>query len=80
MKVSPSKKTRKRHYKFTDLCLLSISIYGHKNNFESLNNPNHVSCVMISVLTSSVVGRGFEPRSGQTKNYKIGICSFSAQH
>jgi hypothetical protein len=35
---------------------------------------------MISVLASSVVDRGFEPRSGQTKDYKIGICSFSAKH
>jgi hypothetical protein len=23
---------------------------------------------------------GFEPRSGQTKDYKIGICCFSAKH
>jgi hypothetical protein len=37
---------------------------------------------MVSALTSSVhvVDREFEPRSGQTKNYKIGICCFSAKH
>jgi hypothetical protein len=35
---------------------------------------------MVSVLASSVVDRGFEPRSGQTKDYKIGICCFSATH
>ena len=35
---------------------------------------------MVSVLASSAVDRGFEPRSGQTKNYKIGICCFSAKH
>ena len=35
---------------------------------------------MISVLTSSVVDREFEPRSGQTKDYKIGICCISAMH
>ena len=29
---------------------------------------------------SSVVHRGFEPRSGQTKDYKISICSFSTKH
>ena len=23
---------------------------------------------------------GFEPRSGQTKDYKIGVCCFSAKH
>jgi hypothetical protein len=27
-----------------------------------------------------VVDRGFEPRLGQTKDYKIGICCFSAKH
>jgi glutamyl-tRNA reductase len=27
-----------------------------------------------------VVGRGFEPRSGQIKNYDIVICCFSAKH
>ena len=35
---------------------------------------------MVSGLASSAVDRGFEPRSGQTKDYKIGICCFSAKH
>ena len=35
---------------------------------------------MISVLASSVVDRGFEHRSDQTKDYEIGICCFSANH
>ena len=35
---------------------------------------------MVSVLASSAVDRGFEPRSGQTKDYKIDICCFSAKH
>ena len=35
---------------------------------------------MVSVLSSSAVDRGFEPRSGQTKHYKIGMCCFSAKH
>ena len=36
--------------------------------------------MMVSVLATSVVDRGFEPRSGQTKDYKIGTCCFSATH
>ena len=32
------------------------------------------------VLASSAVYRGFDPRSGQTKGYKFGICCFSAKH
>ena len=35
---------------------------------------------MVSVLISSEVDRWFEPRSGQTKDYEIGICCFSAKH
>ena len=31
------------------------------------------------MLASSVVDRGFEPWSGQTKDYKIGICCFSVK-
>jgi hypothetical protein len=36
--------------------------------------------VMVSVLASSAVDRGFELRLGQTKDYNIGICCFSAKH
>ena len=36
--------------------------------------------VMVSVLALSAVDRGFEPWSGQTKDYKIGICCFSAKY
>ena len=35
---------------------------------------------MISVVTSSAKDRGFEPRSGQTKDYTIGMCFFSTKH
>jgi hypothetical protein len=35
---------------------------------------------MASVLASSAVDRVFEPRSGQTKDYNIDICHFSAKH
>jgi hypothetical protein len=35
---------------------------------------------IFSMLVSSAVDSGFEPRSGQTKDYKIGICCFSAKH
>jgi hypothetical protein len=41
---------------------------------------NCIDGVMGSVLASSAVYRGFEPRSGQTKDYKIGICCFSTKH
>ena len=34
---------------------------------------------MVSVLASNSVDRGFVPRLDQTKDYKIGICCFSAK-
>ena len=36
--------------------------------------------LIASILAPSVVDRGFEFRSGQTKDYKIGMCCFSAKH
>ena len=41
---------------------------------------NCISVVMVSVLASSAVDRGFKPQSGQTKDYEIGICCFFARH
>ena len=32
------------------------------------------------VLFLSVVDHGFEPQTGQTKDYEIGICCFSTKH
>jgi hypothetical protein len=34
---------------------------------------------MVSMLGSSVVDRGFDPWSDKTKDYKIGMCCFSAK-
>jgi hypothetical protein len=41
---------------------------------------NRIGGVMVSMLASGAVDCGFEPWSGQTKDYKIGICCFSAKH
>ena len=35
---------------------------------------------MVSMLASSEVDRGFEPKSGRTKDCNINICCFSAKH
>jgi len=39
---------------------------------------NYIGGVIVSVLASNAVHHGFELRSGQTKNYKIGVCCFAA--
>ena len=41
---------------------------------------NRIGGVMVNVLASSVVVRGFEPRSDQTKGYEICLCWFSSKH
>jgi hypothetical protein len=55
-------------------------MYTNENNSNYLISKNRIGGVMVSVVGSSEVDRGFEPWSGQTKDYKIGICSFSANH
>jgi hypothetical protein len=51
------------------------------SQFDKRNNThftNRIDGVMISVLAFSEVDIEFEPRAGQPKDYKIGICCFSA--
>ena len=42
----------------------------------SVVDRGFIGGVMVSVLVSSVVDRVFDPRSGQTKGYKINMCCF----
>jgi hypothetical protein len=57
-------------------------IYYEKKslNSDGQNFENRIGGVVVSVLASSAVDRGFEPRSVQDIDYKIGICSLSANH
>jgi hypothetical protein len=41
---------------------------------------NRIGGVIVSEFVSSVVDHGLKPQSGQTKDYKINICYFSAKH
>ena len=43
-------------------------------------HENFIGGIIVSVLASSAVDHGFEFQSGQTKEYEIGICCFSAKH
>ena len=47
---------------------------------ETLTTGNSIGGVMVSVLAAIAVDRGFEPQSGQTKDYNNGMCCFSANH
>jgi hypothetical protein len=41
---------------------------------------NYIGGVLFSVLASNAIYRGFNPRSGQTKDYNISICCLTAKH
>jgi hypothetical protein len=43
--------------------------------YSILSEYNHIGSVMVNVLASSVVNNGFGSWSGQTGDYKIGICA-----
>jgi hypothetical protein len=49
-------------------------------SYKPHNSHNLIGDVMASMIALGTVHRGFEPRSGQTKDYKIGFCFFSAKH
>ena len=40
---------------------------------------NRIDGVMVIVIALRAVDRGFEPRLGQTKDYKIGVCCLFAK-
>ena len=61
----------------------NIDIQSHQHYTESsiyMYTHYRIGGLMVSVLVSSVVDRGFESQSGHTKDCKIGICCFSAKH
>ena len=51
-----------------------------KKKIKKIKIGNRIGSVMVSVLASSAIGCGYELRSCQTKEYKIGICRFSAKN
>ena len=53
--------------------LLKVAVKQQKSN-------QSIGGVMVSVVASSALDCGFEPRSGQAIDWKIGICCFSTKH
>ena len=52
-----------------------------KDNKKKLKKiGNRIGSIMVSVLASSAIDCGYEPRTGQTKECKIGIFCFSAKN
>ena len=63
-----------------NLLLIFIAHICMYNNMLTSTYLNLIGGVMVSVLASSEVVRGFEPRLGQTKDYTIGMCCLSDKH
>ena len=68
-------------------CILCCSIWHFSlkyilasKTFLLLKSTALVVQYIVSILASSVVDRGLETQSDQSKDYKIGICCFSAKH
>jgi hypothetical protein len=59
---------------------LSIQVVIYFNSVVLFFRMDRIGGVMVSLLPSSVVDHGFEPRTGHTKYYEIGIWFFSAEH
>ena len=51
-----------------------------KINRNKIKIRNRIGSVMASVLALSAIDCGYEPGSCQSKEYKIGICCFSAKN
>ena len=66
----------------TECSLLENCIGGVKVSLliSSAVDRGFIGGVKVSLLISSAVDHGFESRSGQTKDYEIGICYFSDKH
>jgi hypothetical protein len=54
--------------------------YLYCQKYSCIVISHRIGVLMVSRLASSVEDCGFEPRLGQTKDYKIGICCFCAKH
>ena len=75
-----SQKKEFQNHGTTSLAHLSKTEKAIKTFSNFPNILNHNGGIMVSMLASCAVDHGFEPRSDQTKDYKIGICCFSAKH
>ena len=77
------KKNQKRYNKHLILFRLVITMYYHckiSDNYHCWSFDYLQTGIMVSMLTLSVVNRGFQPWLGQAKDYTIGICCFSSKY
>ena len=64
-------------------CMLNIVMLNVETSQTILLTSScvsHIGGVMVSVVASSALNHGFDPRLSQPKVFKIGICCFSTRH
>ena len=66
--------------KYWDMYIIQLLELSVRGDWMLHVHFNRIGGVMVRVLTSSVVDRGLKLQYGQTKDYKISICCFSAKH
>ena len=71
---------RMNKYYFDKLLRTNVSIKYVAYLIFVLYTPAHNDGLFVRVILSSVVELGFDPRSVNTKDYKHGICCFSAKY
>ena len=60
--------------------ITTMTVNGYRYTVCVASGLQGTGGLMVSMFASSEVDRGFEPRSGHIKDYKIGICCFSSEH
>ena len=68
-------------------CIVTLSIVIYVDNIcircgtdQKCSPKTLIGSVIVSVLASSAVYRGFESRSGQTKDYQLVFVAYNAKH
>ena len=69
-----------KQYQHNHISVVTPSSQVFVSHIFLLNTSSRVGSVMVSELASSAIDCGFETRSSQTKEYKIGMCCVSAKH
>ena len=62
-----------------NIITLTLTGIGSQHTPISIQNKNRSTGNVVH-RPQSAIDRGFESRSGQTKDYVIGICCFSSKH
>jgi hypothetical protein len=73
------KKSHEKQARDQSVLKTTSASQAHHQRDRKKQVKNSIGSVMASVIVSSAIGRRFELRPGQNKDYEIGMCCFSAK-